>query len=91
MSHWNVVSFFFFLFIIYFRPILVIILTFLLKWESVQIKNFDANWTSLLQVIEPNIGNGGETIAILAIKVSVQSVFSRLRLDSYYHVTYVMC
>ncbi|XP_029378255.1 hydrocephalus-inducing protein homolog [Echeneis naucrates] len=32
------------------------------------------------QVIEPNIGNGGETIAILAIKVSVQSVFSRYKI-----------
>lgn len=30
-----------------------------------------------LQVIEPNLGDGGETIAILAIKVSVTSVFSR--------------
>ncbi|XP_047451812.1 hydrocephalus-inducing protein homolog [Mugil cephalus] len=29
------------------------------------------------KVIEPNIGNGGETIAILAIKVTVKSVFSR--------------
>ncbi|GAA6221266.1 hydrocephalus-inducing protein homolog [Lates japonicus] len=34
----------------------------------------------LCQVIEPNIGNGGETIAILAIKVSVQSVFSRYKI-----------
>ncbi|KAM7396206.1 hypothetical protein PAMP_019263 [Pampus punctatissimus] len=32
------------------------------------------------QVIEPSIGNGGETIAILAIKVSVQSVFSRYKI-----------
>ncbi|KAM9351908.1 hydrocephalus-inducing protein homolog [Symphorus nematophorus] len=32
------------------------------------------------QVIEPNIGNGGETIAILAIKVSVKSVFSRYKI-----------
>nr|XP_019962004.1 PREDICTED: hydrocephalus-inducing protein homolog [Paralichthys olivaceus] len=32
------------------------------------------------QVIEPNIGNGGETIAILAIKLSVQSVFSRYKI-----------
>lgn len=40
-------------------------------------------WFSHLQVIEPNIGKGGETIAILPIKVSVKSVFSRLRLDSY--------
>ncbi|XP_070763174.1 hydrocephalus-inducing protein homolog [Enoplosus armatus] len=32
------------------------------------------------QVIEPNIGKGGETIAILAIKVSVKSVFSRYKI-----------
>ncbi|XP_042266839.1 hydrocephalus-inducing protein homolog isoform X2 [Thunnus maccoyii] len=32
------------------------------------------------QVIEPSIGDGGETIAILAIKVSVQSVFSRYKI-----------
>ncbi|XP_029289106.1 hydrocephalus-inducing protein homolog [Cottoperca gobio] len=32
------------------------------------------------QVIEPNIGNGGETIAIVAIKVSVKSVFSRYKI-----------
>lgn len=38
---------------------------------------------SHLQVIEPSIGKGGETIAILAIKVSVKSVFSRLKLDSF--------
>lgn len=41
--------------------------------------------SSLLQVIEPSIGDGGETIAILAIKVSVESVFSRLGLESYCH------
>lgn len=29
------------------------------------------------QVIEPSLGKGGETIAILTIKVSVMSVFSR--------------
>lgn len=33
--------------------------------------------SSLLQVIEPSLGKGGETIAILAIKISVTSVFSR--------------
>ncbi|XP_059190373.1 hydrocephalus-inducing protein homolog [Centropristis striata] len=32
------------------------------------------------QVIEPNIGNGGEAIAVLAIKVSVKSVFSRYKI-----------
>ncbi|XP_035498051.2 hydrocephalus-inducing protein homolog isoform X1 [Scophthalmus maximus] len=32
------------------------------------------------QVIEPNIGNGGETIAILTIKVSVHAVFSRYKI-----------
>ncbi|XP_045894223.1 hydrocephalus-inducing protein homolog [Micropterus dolomieu] len=32
------------------------------------------------QVIEPSIGSGGETIAILAIKVSVKSVFSRYKI-----------
>ncbi|XP_071313817.1 hydrocephalus-inducing protein homolog isoform X2 [Trachinotus anak] len=32
------------------------------------------------QVIEPNIGKGGETIAILAIKVSVESVFTRYKI-----------
>ncbi|KAM7413943.1 hypothetical protein PAMA_018980 [Pampus argenteus] len=32
------------------------------------------------QVIEPSIGDGGETIAILTIKVSVQSVFSRYKI-----------
>ncbi|XP_035521672.1 hydrocephalus-inducing protein homolog [Morone saxatilis] len=32
------------------------------------------------QVIEPNTGNGGETIAVLTIKVSVNSVFSRYKI-----------
>ncbi|XP_049928998.1 hydrocephalus-inducing protein homolog isoform X2 [Epinephelus moara] len=32
------------------------------------------------QVIEPKIGNGGELIAILPIKVSVKSVFSRYKI-----------
>ncbi|XP_040894088.1 hydrocephalus-inducing protein homolog [Toxotes jaculatrix] len=32
------------------------------------------------QVIEPNIGKGGETVAVLAVKVSVQSVFSRYKI-----------
>uniref|UniRef100_A0A8D0AXJ9 HYDIN axonemal central pair apparatus protein n=1 Tax=Sander lucioperca TaxID=283035 RepID=A0A8D0AXJ9_SANLU len=32
------------------------------------------------QVIEPNIRNGGEPIAILAIKVSVKAVFSRYKI-----------
>ncbi|KAF7656194.1 hypothetical protein LDENG_00045050 [Lucifuga dentata] len=32
------------------------------------------------QVIEPNIGSRGETIAILTIKVSLQSVFSRYKI-----------
>ncbi|XP_026166304.1 hydrocephalus-inducing protein-like isoform X3 [Mastacembelus armatus] len=32
------------------------------------------------QVIEPNLGNRGETIATLAIKVSLQSVFSRYKI-----------
>ncbi|XP_026221932.1 hydrocephalus-inducing protein homolog [Anabas testudineus] len=32
------------------------------------------------QVIEPSLGNGGETIAIIAIKVSVQSIFSRYKI-----------
>ncbi|KAI3370851.1 hypothetical protein L3Q82_007368 [Scortum barcoo] len=32
------------------------------------------------QVIEPNIASGGETIAILSIKVSVKSVFSRYKI-----------
>nr|XP_046249402.1 hydrocephalus-inducing protein homolog [Scatophagus argus] len=32
------------------------------------------------QVIEPNIGNGGETIALLAIKVSVKSVFTSYKI-----------
>ncbi|XP_069028847.1 hydrocephalus-inducing protein homolog [Embiotoca jacksoni] len=32
------------------------------------------------QVIEPKIGDGGETIVILAIRVSVQAVFSRCKI-----------
>uniref|UniRef100_UPI003AADF4DB hydrocephalus-inducing protein homolog n=1 Tax=Centroberyx gerrardi TaxID=166262 RepID=UPI003AADF4DB len=32
------------------------------------------------QVIEPSIGDGGETIAIIPIKVSIQSVFSRYKI-----------
>ncbi|KAM3592002.1 uncharacterized protein V6R79_011190 [Siganus canaliculatus] len=32
------------------------------------------------QVIEPSIGNGGETIATIAIKLSVQAVFSRYKI-----------
>ncbi|KAK2841889.1 hypothetical protein Q5P01_012089 [Channa striata] len=32
------------------------------------------------QVIEPSLGNGGEIIAIIAIKMSVQSVFSRYKI-----------
>lgn len=44
----------------------------------------------LLQVIDPSIGNGGEPVAILANTVSVKSVFSRSRLDSY-HLFCVAC
>ncbi|XP_022605572.1 hydrocephalus-inducing protein homolog [Seriola dumerili] len=40
------------------------------------------------QVIEPNIGNRGETIAILAIKVSVQSVFSRYKITPAYDINF---
>lgn len=34
-------------------------------------------WLYVLQVIEPKIGDGGEVIAMVAINVSVTSVFSR--------------
>ncbi|XP_029009061.1 hydrocephalus-inducing protein homolog isoform X2 [Betta splendens] len=34
----------------------------------------------LCQVVEPSLGNGGETIAVLSIKVSVQSVFTRYKI-----------
>lgn len=36
----------------------------------------------VLQVIEPKLGDGGEVIAIVAINVSVISVFSRLVVHS---------
>lgn len=39
------------------------------------------NWHDLLQVIEPSI-KGGETIATLDIKISLQAVFSRWLLSS---------
>lgn len=50
----------------------------------------ELNEECLLQVIEPSLGNGGETIAIIAIKLSVQSVFSRLRIDTYCSILYDM-
>lgn len=39
----------------------------------------DTEWANLLQVIEPSIGTGGETVAIVAIRVSARSVFTRWR------------
>ncbi|KAG7229797.1 hypothetical protein INR49_012446 [Caranx melampygus] len=40
------------------------------------------------QLIEPNIGNGGEIIAILPIKVSVQSVFTRYKITPAYDINF---